>query len=510
MTDDQHDVAAFLADPATHGGAPVERVDTHGAIVFIAGERAFKLKRAVKFSYLDYSTVARRRAACEAELALNRRTAPSLYRSVAPITRRDGGGLALGGRGEAVDWVLVLRRFDRTLEFDRLAAAGTLTPALAAQLARVVARFHAGEKPVAGFGGARGIADILAENRTEFARQAAVLAPADAALADAACREAFTPLATLLDARAAAGRVRRCHGDLHLGNVVLIDGAPTLDDAIEFSDEIATIDVLFDLAFLLMDLEMRATRAHANAALNAYLEEAPEDAGLAALPLFLALRAAIRAHTRAAASQAQGDPARRERLAEDARRHLASVRAMLERPAPRLIAVGGVSGTGKSTLARALAPGFGGACGAVILRSDVLRKRRAGVPATEPLPAERYTKAESEAVYAAMFQGAETLLAAGRAVVLDAVFLRPDERAAAAALARRLGLRFDGLWLEAPREVAASRIASRSGDASDATASVLARQLEAAAPVTDWTTIAATGDPGAVAEAARAAVGRAC
>ena len=509
MTSGQVETIALLVDPATHGGAAVERVDTHGAIVFIAGERAYKLKRATRFTYLDYSTPARRRAACEAELALNCRTAPAIYESVAAVTRGRDGRLALGGGGEAVDWVVVMRRFDRALEFDRLAEAGALDAARIAALAGAVARFHAAEPPVPGFGGAAGIAEVLDENRAEFARQRERLDPAEAAAVDAACRAAFASVAGLLDARAAAGAVKRCHGDLHLGNVVLLDGRPTPLDCVEFSDSIATIDVLFDLAFLLMDLERRATRPLANAALNAYLEAAPDEIpGLVALPLFLALRAAIRAHTGAAAAAAQADPARVASLLAASRRHLAAAPGFLATPPTRLVAVGGVSGTGKSTLARALAPGLGGACGALVLRSDAIRKRRAGVAPTDRLPAERYTAAESAAVYAAMFERAAAALAAGRSAVLDAVFLREDERESAAALARRAGARFDGLWLELPRDLAAARIRGRRSDVSDATVGVLDAQLAREAGAVAWPTLDAGRGAEAVAEAARAALGR--
>jgi uncharacterized protein len=512
MSGGQEAAIAFLTDPATHGGAPVTRIDTHGAVVVLTPTHAFKLKRAVAFSYMDFSTVERRRAMCRAELRLNRRTAPALYERVSAIARRAGRLVLVdeevAGEADAIlDWVIVMRRFETGSEFDRLAAAGRLDAALVRQLAAVVARFHAAEPPVAGFGGAKGIRDVIVENEREFQREAALLPAARAAELGRGCADALERLAPLLDRRAAEGRVRRCHGDLHLGNVCLFAGVPTLFDAIEFNDEIATIDTLFDLAFLLMDLELRASRALANAAFNAYLELLPESDGLAVLPLLLALRAGIRAHTRAAAARAQSDATRRAAIAADALRHLEAAPDFLRAAPPRLVAIGGVSGTGKSTLARGLAPELHAAPGAVILRTDVLRKELAGVPPEERLDESHYTRERSQQVYDAMFARADAVLRAGHSVVLDAVFLREDERARADALAERLGLRFEGIWLEADRETAAARIESRRGDASDATPVVLAQQIAArAATAPRWRTLDARGEPSQVLARTRMAI----
>ena len=509
----QDEVVAFLSEPATHGGERPVRIDTHGSIVFVAGDRVLKLKRAVAFSYMDFSTADRRGRMCRAELATNRRIAPGLYLRVLAVTRR-GDGLALVPDGAvpdgaALDWLVEMRRFPPGAEFDALAARGALDLDLVRRLARRVALFHAAQPPVAGHGGAAGLAAVIAENRREFAREAAILDPVLGASVDAACVAAHARLASLLDRRAASGRVRHCHGDLHLGNVCLFAGEPVPFDAIEFNPAIANIDTLFDLALLLMDLELGASRAHASAAFNAYLESFPETDGLAALPLMLALRAGIRAHTRAAASANQRDAGRRAALAADARRHLEAAPMFLAPPAPRLVAVGGVSGTGKSTLARGLAPDLDATPGAVILRSDVLRKELAGVAPTAPLGAAHYTPEASVRVYATLMSRAAEILAAGRGVVLDAVFRRPEERAAAAAVAAAAGCRFDGLWLEAARGVAAERIASRRDDASDATIAVLDRQLaQDPGPVDGWRTVDARGEPSQVLARARVAMPR--
>lgn len=511
--DPQAEVLRFLADPATHGGEAPRRIDTHGSVVFLAGERAYKLKRAVAFSYMDFSTPRLRAGMCRAELEANRRMAPGLYLGVLAVVRR-GGALALvpdaeaGAAGEvALEHVVAMRRFPPGSEFDALAAAGRLDAPLVRRLAAVVARFHSAAEPAPGFGGAAGLAAVADENRREFAREAWLLDADAAARANASCARALGQLGSLLDARAAAGRVRRCHGDLHLGNVCLFEGAPVPFDAIEFNPAISCIDTLFDLAFLLMDLELRGSRQLANACLNAYLEVLPETAGLAALPAMMALRAGVRAHTRAAASRAQADAARRAAIAADARRHLAALEGFLDAPPPRLVAIGGVSGTGKSTLARGLAPDLHAAPGAVVLRSDALRKELAGAAPEEKLDAAHYTAERSRVVYATLLARAAEILRAGRSVVLDAVFQREAEREDAAALAREAGCRFDGLWLEADRETAAARIGARRNDASDATVEVLDQQLARDARVPAcWRAVDARGEPSQVLARARAAM----
>jgi predicted kinase len=207
--------------------------------------------------------------------------------------------------------------------------------------------------------------------------------------------------------------------------------------------------------------------------LNGYLDEAARRFGAAALeglgvlPLFLSVRAGVRAHVCAQ----QGD-------GETAQAYVRAALAHLDWPAPQLRAVGGLSGSGKTTFARALAPGLGAPPGAVVLRSDEIRKRLWGKGPREPLPAEAYAAGESERVYGRMLEEASIALAAGRSVVLDAVFLRAEERDAAEVLARDAGVAFEGAWLDTPPEVMAQRLTARTGDASDADAAVLQEQLQ--------------------------------
>jgi aminoglycoside phosphotransferase family enzyme/predicted kinase len=491
---DQRETIAFLEALAGHGTpGGVERVDTHAAIVFLTGERAYKLKRAVRYSYLDFSTVARREAACRAELELNRRTAPDLYLGVRPIVRAAGGALAFDGAGTVVDWAIEMRRFDQDLLFDRMAARGELDDALAERLSAEIARFHAGAPPAPGHGGRAGLEAVAAGIEENLAAAHDVLPPERCAALGNRWRAEFLRVGELLDRRAREGYVRRCHGDLHLRNICLWHGRPTLFDCLEFSEELASTDVLYDLAFLLMDLEHRSLRRFANRVLNEYLDRAGDGSGIAALPLMLSLRAAIRAHTGVASARAQSHPERRAEALDEARQYLVLAERLLERPAPRLIAIGGLSGTGKSTLARGLAPRFGPAPGARLLHTDALRKRLFGAAKTDRLSPDRYEPGVSERVYRLQREAAAETLAAGYSVVVDGVFARPAERAAIAQSASRSGATFCGLWLTAPEEVLQARVAARRDDMSDATLDVLAQQLRLDTGAVEWDRVAAEG-----------------
>ncbi|MGB8575826.1 MAG: phosphotransferase, partial [Pseudolabrys sp.] len=286
----QQPVIDFLNDPANHGGAPVKRIDTHAASVFLAGERALKIKRAVRFPFLDFSTLAKRKTACEAEIAVNRVFAPSIYRGEVPITREPNGQLAIGGKGEPVEWAVEMQRFDESQTLDNLAETGRFDEALADGLGRAVAAAHRVAPTAADAQFAETLARIITQNEAELASEPDLFSLQKLRVLAAATRDAFERVRPLLQARERAGLVRRCHGDLHLGNIVLINGKPVLFDAIEFDDRIATIDVCYDLAFLLMDLIERGLHRAANIVFNRYLTDTQRihdlDA-LAALPLFM-------------------------------------------------------------------------------------------------------------------------------------------------------------------------------------------------------------------------------
>ncbi len=471
---EQQDAVAFLS-------AGAEAVfSTHISRVFLKGDRAYKLKRAVRYPYVDYSSLAARKHFCEMELALNRRTAPSLYRRVRALTRAENGGLEWDGPGAPVEYVLEMRRFPDEALFDRMAARGEITQAMLRALTDTIADFHARAEIVQG----AGLKAVIAGNAERLIASCPPLHRAAVEALNQATLAAYARRDTLLACRAAAGRVRRCHGDLHLGNILLLDGRPALFDCIEFSDEFACIDVLYDLAFLLMDLLRRGDDAGASLVANRYLDVSGDEGGLVLLPLFISVRAAIRAHV----SVAQGK-------SEAASDYLALAARALRPAPPRLLAVGGFSGSGKSTLAAALAPHVPPLPGARVLRSDVLRKRLAGLAPETRLPASAYGREASARVYAHMLALAEAALRAGFSVILDAAFLKQAERDEAAALAARLGVALQGVWLDAPDEVLEARLAARRNDASDAGIEVLRAQRRSAEPAATWKRIDAAQPP---------------
>ncbi len=502
--DEQPAVIDFLENPASHGGAPVKRIDTHAAMVFLAGERALKVKRAVRFSFLDYSSLTKRQAACAAEIAVNHAFAPTIYRSVVAITRQADGSLAIGGIGEPVEWAVEMARFDETQTLDHLADAGGIDDVLADALGTAVARAHATAPVVTTAGFVDKLGEIIAQNALEL-RATPELFPAQAVVAlSAATRAAFERLRPLLQARESAGHVVRCHGDLHLGNIVLIEQKPVLFDAIEFNPALATIDVLYDLSFLLMDLIERGLRQPANIVLNRYLADTRRlgdlDA-LAALPLFLSIRAAIRAKVTAAR---RAHASARAGVEQSARDYFALAEKLLTPPAPRLIAVGGLSGTGKSMLARALAADIPPEPGAVWLRSDVERKALFGVAETNRLPESAYAREVTARVYSALTDKAARILAAGHSAIVDAVFAGADERVAIAQAAN--GKAFQGLFLAADLSLRLARVSARKADASDADAAVALAQEQYDLGPRDWPKIDASGTQAETLARARAAL----
>lgn len=490
--EDQSDVVDFLAAPATHGGKQVLRIDTHAAMVFVAGDRAYKIKRAVRFPYLDFSTLARRHAACENELKVNRRLAPSLYLGVQPIRRLPDGGLTLGGADDLdiVEWVLVMRAFAQDQMLDRLATSGQLDHGLITALADEIRRAHDTaariDRDTPARGGARGMRITADENHQDLIARPDLFPARDVQRLKDITDATVSRLAGLLDERWDQGLVRRCHGDLHLRNIVRVEGRPLLFDAIEFDEAIARIDVLYDLAFLLMDLDRRGLHAEANQLFNRYLRLGDDLAGLAALPLFYAVRATIRAKVAAAAETRQASPEKQAAMRAEAGAYFQAALGYLAPPQPRLIAIGGFSGSGKSRVARALAPEIGAAPGALLLRSDVIRKQRLGLAETTTLPPAAYGPETHAEIYATMLDRARAALTAGHSVILDAVHAEAQGRKAIEALASALDVAFNGLWLDAPAALLERRTAARRGDASDATPAVVQAQIKEGSGEMTW------------------------
>lgn len=489
MTDaEEAEVTAFFAASADRS------IETACARVFLAGETAFKLKRRVELGYLDYSTLDLRYWALERELRFNRAAASDIYRSIRKVTRASGGGLEIDGAGQVVEYALEMRRFDEgaVLAAQPWAVDGKLADALG----REVAAAHARAELRPQGGGGKALKYTIDSNAKLIRELSPQLGEARVEALIAATDAEYFRREALLNARRDAGFARQCHADLHLGNILLENGRPVLFDCIEFNDVLSDIDVQYDLAFLLMDLDFRRRRDAAVRVLSAYVDEGLRSfgpgllEGLAALPLMMAVRAGVRTHVQAHS----GDLEAASAYLDAGLRHLSP-------PPPKLAAVGGLSGSGKSTFARLIAPGLGASPGAVVLRTDEIRKRLLGVAPDASLPSSVYSSAFYAEVYDRLLTEARTLLDAGRAVVIDATFMQPELRRRAEELAGQAGVPFHGVWLEAAPEVLAQRIEGREGDASDATVATLRMQLERDVGEMDWVRVDASGPAQEAAEA---------
>jgi aminoglycoside phosphotransferase family enzyme/predicted kinase len=499
-SDGQAGTIAFLARADSYPGSEageVAVIETHISVVFLAGSHAYKLKRAVQFPYLDFTSLGARKEACARELRLNRRGAPDLYLGLMAVVMGADGtrGLfpedALPNGGDIIDWLVCMRRFDQDMLFDRLAERGGLSMAMMETLAREIHALHGSAEIYKERGGAAAAETIIANNLEcldRFGRQA--LQAGDLKLLAELSHRHLECVGALLDARRAAGFVRQCHGDLHLRNIVLIDDAPVLFDGIEFSDDFSIIDVLYDFAFLVMDLCHKGLTDEASAVFNRTIDLTGDVAGLAAMPLFLSMRAAVRSHVAAATGKAS----------REAAAYLAEAIDYLAPPAAKLVAVGGLSGTGKSTLAAPVAAKIGAAPGALVLRSDVIRKRLAGADLFEKLAPEDYSKAMTERVFGRMIDDARIALMGGQSVILDAVYADADQRRDVARLADEMAREiadfagFSGFWLHSPLPEREQRIARRTGNVSDATVAIARRQEGYDQGAMDWTLIDASGD----------------
>ncbi len=517
---EQRQTAAFL-----RGLAGRDPVETHISAVFIGADTVWKLKKAVRLSFLDFTALQTRHRFLLRELEVNRIAAPGLYRDVVPVIRRPDGTLTLGdapppaspgiadptvttggsdvagsaGRArsepiagsqgaprsedaptprvapqpEVVDWVLRMAPVPAGDFLDVIADRHGLTPVLLDQLADTVATYHQALPPAQGVDWPAAVAAVARGNARAAHDAGLPTRQVDAWLE--ATLAAIGQLSPWLAARSAGGSVRRAHGDLHLGNLCLWHDAPVPFDALEFDESMATIDLAYDLAFLLMDLDHRVTRGAANRVLNRYVARTGDAALTRGLPLFMSLRAMIRAQVEAT----KGNHAPAAAYLDRAQAYLAPTIGAPTRaptwtpPKSLVIAVGGVTGTGKSTLARALAPTLGPAPGALVLRSDEIRKRQHAVAPEQRLPDSAYTPAATDAVFAELTASTQIAAAGGHTVIADAMFLTAEQRAAIATAAHDAGARFLGLWLTAPLDVLEARVANRKGDASDATIDIL-------------------------------------
>lgn len=479
---DGHSLVQALRNPCCypHPAGPVEVIETHASWVLLTGVYAYKIKKPVNLGFLDFSTLAKRKHSCEEELRINRRLAADLYLEVVPI-----GGSAdhprLGEGAPAIEYALKMRQFDQSGLLDRLASSHRLTTALIRECAQTIAEFHARaarlpvDSPLAS---AAAVAQAMLDNFS-----LANLMPGDAAAAMAALAQwthrELERLTPSLTQRRADGFVRECHGDLHLANITLHEGRVVPFDGIDFNDEFRWIDIISDLAFLLMDLEFRNEGALANLALNTWLEFSGDFDGLALLPLYKTYRAMVRAKVALlTATNASLTTEQRHQQLAHFHAYLALAQRDSQTARPMLLCTCGLSASGKSHVSAHLAAQFG----LVRLRSDVERKRLFGLAplaASHPDDHARLYSADAGAqTYQRLATLTRQLLAQGQAVIVDAAFLREAERAPFMALARELALPFAIIHCEAPLAQRRHWLAERRNDPSEATEALLTRQAD--------------------------------
>ncbi|MBO3031355.1 bifunctional aminoglycoside phosphotransferase/ATP-binding protein [Burkholderia pseudomallei] len=475
------DAALRRASTYPHPAGPIVRIETHLSVVYLVGRFAYKRLKPFDFGFANFTELAARRRACEAELALNRPLAAPIYLAAGPLVRR-ARGLRLFGAGTAVDHVVRMRRFDERMLFSRLLARGALDAADIDAAATRLAAYHLHaprDIPRRAYGSARELRRQLDDMLAPLERALGAALPASLR---AWCVRRCDELAAHLDARRADGYVRACHGDLHLNNVVKRGRDALMFDCIDFDDALRWIDVINDLSFLLMDLHAHDRAALAHRLLNRWLDETGDFAGLAALPLYVAYRALVRALV--ATMRAGGDAAARAARIERARRYVDVAAHAARARRPCLLLCHGYSGSGKSVASRALAD----VSGAIRLSSDSERKRARPFAAVDarPLPASAYTPQQIDAQYERLRALARDVLRAGYTALVDATFLSHARRARFFALARELGVPVYVLDFHASRACLERRVDARAAardDRSDAGAAVLATQRASADPL---------------------------
>lgn len=487
---------AALREPARYppgASGPPERVDlleTHISCVLLAGDFAYKVKKPVNLGFLDFSTLAARRFFCEEELRLNRRTAPSLYLDVMAITG-SAADPVLGGEGAPIEYAVRMRRFPQEALLDSMARNGTLPPGCMDTLGLALAQFHRSLAPAGADCPYASSAEVLAAAMQNF-DQLRAIGGADEhgesleRLRDWAAAE-HAKLADVFDARKRDGFVRECHGDLHLRNIVLLDGVPVPFDCIEFNAEFRWIDVMNEIAFLVMDLEEHRLPDFAFRFLNRYLEVCGDYAGLRVLRFYVVYRALVRAKVAWIRARQPGmEAAAVARAGAEYAHYLEFAQGVARPTRSGVIVMHGLSGSGKTTIARQLAESLQ----AVLLRSDVERKRLHGLAQQARTGSGFgqgiYSAVVTERTYARLADLARHAIAAGYPVILDAAFLTAGQRASFRALAHEAGVPFAIVSCEAPLQTLRERVARREaqgGDASEAGPAVLEQQILAREPL---------------------------
>ncbi len=464
------------SSPDSTSANTVQLIQTHISYVLLTGEFAYKIKKPLNFGFLNYSTLEARQHFCEEELRLNQRGAAQIYLEVLPITQ-SAEGYQLGGAGEAVEYAVKMQQFPQDTLLTNLFEQGKLTPELLQQLAKTIAEFHAktaSSDYIRSFGEVSQIRQAFDENFEQTVQY--IGGPQTQQQFDetqAYCNQFFASQTALFEQRVAADRIRECHGDLHLRNIAYWHETLLLFDCIEFNESFRFVDVMFDVAYIVMDLEARQRPDLSSLFLNAYAEQTGDWEGLQVLPIYVNRQTYVRAKVTSFLLSDPGVPAAEKQQAQETAALYYRLAWQFSQPRQgKLMVMSGLSGSGKSTTARQIA-----AQGAIQIRSDAVRKHLGGIPLEQRGGADLYTPEMTEKTYARLLELGLALAAQGYAVVLDAKYDRVALRQQVIEQAASQQMPLQIIHCDAPLEVLKQRLDQRQGDIADATADLLAKQV---------------------------------
>jgi len=474
-------ILEFLTNPKSYPhptSAKIRHLETHISHIFLCGEYAYKLKKGLDLGFLDFTSLEKRKFYCEEELRLNSIFAPEIYLDVVPIYKHEGQ-LSFQKDGEVVEYLLKMREFNQEDIFSSIVERDDFSTDLFTELAQKLARVHqkaASNAAISAYASPENIRKIADQN---FAQTHQYIGRCLSKVSFERIRKftlSFIEENDLLfKSRQESGRIRECHGDLHLNNICIYKGEIQFFDRIEFNKEFRNIDVIYDLAFLIMDLHHKNQRALATRVMNEYLEQTGDYKGAALLSFYASLRAYIRGKvTSFRLNNVDISPEEKDNIIEEATSYFDLAESYAAKKKPGLYITCGLSGSGKSTVARRIAAKeeF------MIIRSDAMRKHLTAVPLYEKGPESIYKSEVSVATYNKLIELADFLTDYGVSVLLDAKFDKKELRSRALELAERKNLNFKILYCHASPDELKNRLRERAGDVSDADASLIDRQVK--------------------------------
>lgn len=466
-----------LSDPNfyPHGvKGSVQVLQTHASIIFLTGDYAYKLKKPVNYHFLDFSTLEKRHYYLEQELLLNKQVAADIYLEILPINE-ENGQLSLNGTGVAIEYVLKMKQFPQDCLLSQVFERGELTESDLVSLGKKVARFHRQASTsayISSFGSLEIIKQAIDENYQQTEKYIGFVQTRQQFEETKAYTDNFfANHGDWLEERQSKGMIRECHGDLHLNNMFRWQGEIQLFDRIEFNESFRFVDVIYDIAFTVMDLTAKGRKDFANIFLNTYLEQTGDWEGLKVLSLYLTRQAYVRAKVNS--FLLDGDTFS-EQIQATAAHYYQLAWQYTQPQSPRLILMSGFSGSGKSTVAKVIAKYLN----AIQIRSDAVRKHLAGIELNQQGSLDIYTVEMSQKTFARLTELAELLIKLGYPVILDARYDKYAWREPLLNFAQQQQIPFSIVHCYAPLEVLKQRLESRTGDISDATSDILALQIE--------------------------------